>query len=84
MATWYHRNMATRRFSVVLEPDVNGGFTVLVPSLPGVVTQGETIEEALANARDAIALTIADEYAVRLPTGQAQLFEIDVAIDEPS
>ena len=54
--------MAPSRFAVLLEPDEDGpGFTVLVPSLPGVVTQGDTVEEALANARDAIALTLADD-----------------------
>ena len=41
-------------FSVVLEPQADGGFTVLVPALPEVVTEGDTEEEALANAREAI------------------------------
>jgi antitoxin HicB len=41
-------------FSVVLEPQEGGGFTVLVPALPEVVTEGDTEEEALANAREAI------------------------------
>lgn len=35
------------------EPD-EGGYWVKVPALPGCVTQGETVEEALANAREAI------------------------------
>jgi antitoxin HicB len=47
--------MATSRsFSVVLEPQEGGGFTVLVPALPEVVTEGETEDEALANAEEAI------------------------------
>jgi len=41
-------------FSVVLEPQEDGGFTVLVPALPEVVTEGDTEEEALANAHEAI------------------------------
>ena len=41
-------------FSVVLEPQEGGGFTLLVPALPEVVTEGDTEEEALANAREAI------------------------------
>ena len=36
-------------FSVILEPQEDGGFTVLVPALPEVVTEGDTEEEALAN-----------------------------------
>jgi antitoxin HicB len=43
------------RYTVVLEPDDEGrGYTVLVPALPGCVTEGATKEEALANAREAI------------------------------
>jgi antitoxin HicB len=41
-------------FSVVLEPQEDGGFTVLVPALPEVVTEGDTEQEALANAQEAI------------------------------
>jgi antitoxin HicB len=41
-------------FSVVLEPQEGGGFTVLVPALPEVVTEGDTEVEALANAEEAI------------------------------
>ena len=41
-------------FSVVLEPQQGGGFTVLVPALPEVITEGDTEQEALANAEEAI------------------------------
>ena len=52
--------MSRLTYSVLLQPDPDeGGFTVTVPELPGVVTQGETFEEAMAMARDAIALHIA-------------------------
>ena len=46
-------------FSVVLEPQQDGGFTVLVPALPEVVTEGDTEEEALANAQEAIRAILA-------------------------
>lgn len=43
------------RFDVLLTPDLyGGGYTVTVPALPGIVTHGRTIDEALANAQDAI------------------------------
>ena len=49
-----------RRYSVLLTPDLDeGGFTVRVPALPGLHTQGDTYDEALANARSAIAFHIA-------------------------
>lgn len=44
------------RFRVVLEQSEEGGYTVHVPSLPGCVSEGETIEQAIANIRDALKL----------------------------
>ncbi len=41
-------------FTVVLEPQPGGGFTVSVPALPEVVTEGETEAEALQMAEEAI------------------------------
>ena len=53
----------TVQYGVVLEDGEDGWIVALVPSLPGVVTQGRTREEALANAREAIELTIEDMKA---------------------
>ncbi|RKY58488.1 MAG: type II toxin-antitoxin system HicB family antitoxin [Candidatus Latescibacterota bacterium] len=44
------------KFKVVLEPSDEGGYTVYVPSLPGCISEGDTLEEALANIREAIEL----------------------------
>jgi len=41
-------------FTVVLEPQPEGGFTVSVPALPEVVTEGQTEAEALKMAEEAI------------------------------
>jgi predicted RNase H-like HicB family nuclease len=38
---------------VIIEPDETGGYSVSCPSLPGCHSQGETIDEALANIREA-------------------------------
>ncbi|MGD9539288.1 MAG: type II toxin-antitoxin system HicB family antitoxin [Alphaproteobacteria bacterium] len=47
--------MATEySYSVILEPQEGGGFTVLVPALPEVVTEGDTEAEALKMAEEAI------------------------------
>lgn len=43
-------------YTVVLEPAEPEGYGVYVPALPGVITVGDTVDEALANARDAIHL----------------------------
>jgi len=46
-------------YTIILQPDAEeGGYTVTVPALPGCVTQGDTLEEAIAMARDAIHLHI--------------------------
>ena len=52
--------MANARFSrqVIIEPDENGGFVASCPSLPGCHSQGETLEEAIANIREAIELYV--------------------------
>lgn len=44
------------RLKVVLEPSEEGGYTVYAPSLPGCISEGETVQEALANIREAIEL----------------------------
>lgn len=46
--------VGTLDFTVVLEPQPSGGFTVSVPALPEVVTEGETEAEALEMAQEAI------------------------------
>ena len=42
------------KYLVYLQPAEEGGYIVSCPALPGCVTQGETVEEALEMVRDAI------------------------------
>lgn len=42
-------------YTVALIPDDGGGYTLVVPALPGCVTEGDTLAEALQMAEDAIA-----------------------------
>ena len=45
----------TRQYTIFLDPDFeDGGYTVTVPALPGCVTQGETIEQCIERAKEAI------------------------------
>jgi antitoxin HicB len=53
----------SRTYTIILEPSNEGGFVVTVPALPEVGTQGDTREEALANAREAIELVIEHRLA---------------------
>ncbi len=61
------------RFTVLLQEEIDGGYSVTVPALEGCQTQGESVEEALAMAVDAIE----GNLAVRAERG------IDVPIEDP-
>ncbi len=50
------RYMTQRNYEIVLDPQQDGGFSVYVPELPDVVTEGETREEAIEMAKEAIKL----------------------------
>lgn len=43
------------RYTVLMDKNESGGYTVTVPSLPGCISQGETWDEALKNIEEAIA-----------------------------
>ncbi len=47
-----------RRFKVILEPNELGGYTAIVPLLPGCISEGDSREEALVNIKEAIELYI--------------------------
>ena len=44
------------RLKVVFEPSDEGGFTVYVPALPGCISEGDTLDDARRNVREAIEL----------------------------
>jgi antitoxin HicB len=50
--------MTQRTYRILLTPEDEGGFSVSVPALPGCFTQGETIEEAIEMAKEAISVYI--------------------------
>ena len=46
--------MADLTYRIILRPELEGGYTVTVPALPGCVTYGSTLEEANAIAPNAV------------------------------
>ena len=48
-----------RTYTVVLMSEATGGYSVFVPALPGCYSQGETMAEAVAMARESIELFLA-------------------------
>lgn len=50
--------MNTLNYKILLKKEPEGGFTVFIPSLPGCITFGDTIDEAIEKAKEAIELYI--------------------------
>lgn len=48
------RQSSTVQFNIIFRPEPEGGFTVIVPALPGCVTYGKTLKEAKEMATDAV------------------------------
>jgi antitoxin HicB len=71
-----------RRFRVILEPNELGGYTVIVPSLPGCISEGDTKDEALANIREAIELYIESLQADGEPIPSEEAIE-ETVIEVP-
>ena len=46
----------SRKFKVVFEQELDGGYSVHVPALPGCTSQGDSFEEAKSNIQEAIKL----------------------------
>ncbi len=51
-------SMRCQSYRILLRREPEGGYTVLVPSLPGCITYGKTVEEAIQMAKDAIRVYI--------------------------
>lgn len=70
-------------YTIILEPDAEGqGYTVLVPALPGCITQGGSRDEAIERAKEAIAAYIesleADGEPVPQDTEPVEVLKIAV------
>jgi predicted RNase H-like HicB family nuclease len=78
-------NRIPARFDVILTPDLeDGGYTVTVPALPGCITDGGTIDEALTNAREAIELYLHGESDAELAAAGARFDLIVASVDVPA
>lgn len=72
-----------RRYTVLLTPEPEGGYSVRVPALPGCYTQGETVAEALQHVEEAIKLylEVLKEKGAPIPeeTEPTQAIQVNVA-----
>jgi len=67
------------RYTVLMERDESGGYTVTVPSLPGCISHGNTWDEARKNIEDAIAGYIETLTILNKPVP----IEVKVTIHDP-
>jgi antitoxin HicB len=68
------------KLKVLVRPEAVGGYSVSVPALPGCHSQGESLEEALANVREAAELWL--EVAAERTTAQARAGEVGFELQE--
>ncbi len=66
------------KIKIYLQPSEEGGYTVIVPSLPGCISEGETKEEAIKNILEAIELYLEPVEDDILPIDNAE--EVELAI----
>ena len=68
-------------YSVILEPQEEGGYTVRCPELPGAISQGETKTEALENIKEAIGLIleVVREDLESLNRTNAEMLKVELA-----
>lgn len=74
------------RYSVILIPAEEGGFTVLVPALPGCNSEGDTFEDALTNARDAtrLYLQVMIDRGEEIPAESGAALVVPLEVNAPT
>jgi antitoxin HicB len=74
--------MSEYHYTILLTPE-EGGYTVTVPAIPAIATEGDTVEEAIAMAKDAIKLylDVLKERGEPIPVEEAppRMVVVDVA-----
>ena len=72
----------SREYSVIIHDAEEGGYWVEVPALPGCYSQGESVDNALKNAKEAIALylEVLNEENADIPTDSDVVFQVRVPV----
>ncbi len=74
--------MKSHNYRILLRKEPEGGFTVTVPVLQGCISYGETIDEAIKNAKEAIELYIEtlQEYKEEIPN-EEDILEYNLSVN---
>ena len=75
MSTVGKRKRGYLQYRILLRKEPEGGYTVTVPALPGCITFGETVDEAIAMAREAVEVYVESlrERGEEIPTEEGLL-----------
>ncbi len=75
--------MRALNYRILLKKEPEGGYTVIVPSLPGCITFGDNIEHAIEMAREAIELYLESlrEHGEAIPT-EEWTFEYTLTVED--
>lgn len=80
--------MQTRTYTVVIEPDDEGGFWAYVPALPGCFTQGKTLEETAKMAQEAVEgfVEVLAEKGEKIPVEKhyPERMTVDIEVKTPT
>lgn len=77
--------MQILRYTIVLQPEPEGGFTVTVPALPGCITYGRDLREAKRMAVDAIGAYLASARKHKEPVpSERDSFITSVELKQPA
>jgi len=74
--------MAQYKYTVIFEPLEEGGYNVIVPSLPDICTFGETLEEARDMAQDAIKCALEGRLKLGLSIPESGVIQHDPVKEE--
>lgn len=80
------KRLEVLKYTAVFEPAEEGGYIVIVPALPGCVTEGDTFEEAVYMVKDAIRgyVTSLNKHGEEIPREEGSSFVGTVEVALPS
>jgi predicted RNase H-like HicB family nuclease len=73
-----NREVIIMTLKIILEPSEDGGFTAIVPSLPGCISEGDSKEGAIQNIKEAIALYLEPVEDDELVAPNAEVVDLAV------
>lgn len=72
------------QYDAVFEKEQDGGYSVWIPDLPGCASQGDTLEEAIENIKEAIGLYLEDADNSQIAEGKIHKDRFIVPVQVPT